>query len=81
MFRINQNQTSTISTQNKIKKTGRTLNLRDDRGMSTVEYIILMAVIVVGSVGVWNTIGTKVKTELRGADTSVQTLDSTTMPD
>ncbi len=31
--------------------------VRDTRGLSTVEYIILLVVIVVGSVGIWNEIG------------------------
>lgn len=32
--------------------------------MSTVEYVILLAVIVVGAVGLWNKIGAKILTEL-----------------
>lgn len=74
MFRINQNQTSTISTNNNIKKAGRRLNLRDDRGMSTVEYVILMAVIVVGAITLWTNIGTSVILILTESDEQLETL-------
>jgi hypothetical protein len=30
--------------------------LRDERGMSTIEYVILLAVIVVGAVSLWTSI-------------------------
>lgn len=35
--------------------------LRDERGLSTIEYVILMAIVVIGAVGVWNEIGAKFK--------------------
>lgn len=48
--------------------------LRDERGLSTVEYVILMAVVVIGAIGVWNKIGTEFKTALGSAHTEVQGL-------
>lgn len=38
--------------------------LQDTRGLSTVEYVILMAIVVIGAVGAWNEIGSKFKTKL-----------------
>lgn len=46
----------------------------DQRGMSTVEYVILLAVIVVGAVATWNSIGAKVIGELKESDTKLQTI-------
>ena len=48
--------------------------LRDERGMSTIEYVILLAVIVVGAVSLWTSIGTKFKSSLSSADAEIQTL-------
>lgn len=45
--------------------------LRDERGLSTVEYIILMVIIVVGCVGIWNSIGSKVVTDLTKAEQAI----------
>lgn len=46
--------------------------LQDERGLSTVEYIILMVIIVVGCVGIWNSIGEKVVADLTSADEAIQ---------
>lgn len=56
----------------------RKLNLRDDRGMSTVEYIILMAVIVVGAITVWHNLGGNIGVLLDKADRDVQFLHDET---
>lgn len=50
--------------------------LKDERGMSTVEYVILLAVIVMGAVSVWNSIGGKVISSLQGADDSLTDMPS-----
>ncbi len=34
--------------------------LRDERGLSTVEYVILLALIAVAAIGVWTTFGQQV---------------------
>jgi Flp pilus assembly pilin Flp len=47
---------------------------RDERGMSTVEYVILLAVIVVGAVAMWNEIGGDVISNLEEARDKVDTL-------
>jgi Flp pilus assembly pilin Flp len=48
--------------------------VEDERGMSTVEYVILLAVIVVGAVGLWNQIGSDVKAKLSEASAEVKTI-------
>ena len=56
---------------------------RDTRGLSTVEYTILLVLIVAGTVGLWNDFGkdlvgklTKAKTDLPLASSLVQLLAS-----
>lgn len=44
---------------------------RDERGLSTIEYVILMAIVVIGAVGVWNEIGAKFKSQLGSAKEDV----------
>lgn len=61
-------------TRNSRSKFGLRHLSRDDRGMSTVEYVILLAVIVVGAVGTWNSIGDKVKASLGKAETEINTI-------
>lgn len=43
----------------------------DERGMSTVEYVILLAVIVMGAVGIWTEIGDHVVAALGGSRDAV----------
>jgi Flp pilus assembly pilin Flp len=45
--------------------------LRDERGLSTIEYVILMAIVVIGAVGVWNEIGEHFKGQLGSAKENV----------
>lgn len=44
---------------------------RDERGLSTIEYVILMAIVVIGAVKVWNEIGSHFKGQLGSAKESV----------
>jgi len=48
----------------------------DERGLSTVEYVVLLVLIVAMAVAAWNTFGTRVQGKLNQAsgsfDTSVQ---------
>jgi Flp pilus assembly pilin Flp len=39
-----------------------------ERGMSTVEYVILLVAIVVGAIGLWKSIGKELKTGLTNAE-------------
>jgi Flp pilus assembly pilin Flp len=53
-------------------KINRTRSLmRDQRGLSTVEYTVLLVLIVAVSVGLWNKLGAKVKGKLTQANTDI----------
>lgn len=49
--------------------------LRDERGLSSVEYVILLAVVVVGCVGFWNRIGSKFLESLTQAQSQLDELE------
>lgn len=57
----------------------RTLALRrDERGLSTVEYIIVLVVVVCIAIGAWHTFGQRVRSALVSADGISGTLESAT---
>ena len=41
--------------------------VRDDRGLSTVEYVIILVLIAAIAIGTWKTFGGKVQTGLKNA--------------
>ncbi|HKY34630.1 MAG TPA: Flp family type IVb pilin [Polyangiaceae bacterium] len=43
--------------------------VRDDRGLSTVEYVILLVLIAVGGIFLWNKLGDTVMTKVQNSDT------------
>lgn len=48
--------------------------LRDDRGLSTVEYVILLVLIAVAGITVWDSFGDTVMGKVRSADESFEKL-------
>jgi Flp pilus assembly pilin Flp len=50
------------------------LLLRDERGLSTVEYVILLSVVVIGAIAVWQEIGDKFIKVLGGAKDDINLL-------
>lgn len=46
---------------------------QDERGLSTVEYVILLVLIVAGCVALWNKFGGVVQERLKGAHTEFDT--------
>ena len=44
---------------------------RDSRGLSTVEYIILLVAVVVGCIGLWSKIGAKLYSDLENANDEI----------
>ncbi len=48
--------------------------LRDQRGLTTVEYVIILCLIAVVGFAVWKKFGETVKTKVGGATTTVETL-------
>jgi Flp pilus assembly pilin Flp len=45
--------------------------LRDDRGLSTVEYVIILVLIAAAATGTWVTFGGKVKSKIDAANTEM----------
>ena len=44
---------------------------RDERGLTTVEYAIVLCLIAALAVGAWNSFGGHIKTNLEGADKKI----------
>jgi len=61
----------------KSKRVKRSL-LRDNRGLTTVEYIIILCLIAVVGFGVWKKFGEKVKEKVGGSTEQVDQLPTTT---
>ncbi|QQR91290.1 MAG: Flp family type IVb pilin [Myxococcales bacterium] len=54
--------------------------IRDERGMTTVEYIIVLSLIAVVGFGVWKKFGTTVKSKVQAADAVMVTLPTSSTP-
>ncbi|MDQ3031034.1 MAG: hypothetical protein M3Y87_01350 [Myxococcota bacterium] len=54
--------------------------LADTRGLSTVEYIIILCLIAVVCFAIWKKFGETVKAKVAGADTLTDTLPTTSAP-
>lgn len=63
--------------EKKSKRVKRSL-LRDNRGLTTVEYIIILCLIAVVGFGVWKKFGEKVKEKVGGSTEQVDELPTTT---
>jgi Flp pilus assembly pilin Flp len=63
--------------EKKAKRVRRSL-LRDNRGLTTVEYIIILCLIAVVGFGVWKKFGEKVKEKVGGSTEQVDELPTTT---
>jgi len=65
--------------EKKSKKRRKQLSLiRDKRGLTTVEYIIILCLIAVVGFGVWKKFGEKVKEKVGGSTDQVEELPTTT---
>jgi Flp pilus assembly pilin Flp len=51
--------------------------LRDTRGLSTVEYVIILVLVAVLAIGTWRTFGSSVKTKITESTTAVDGLSAT----
>jgi Flp pilus assembly pilin Flp len=45
--------------------------LRDEEGLTTVEYALLLALLVVAAVGVWTTFGSQVKSSVSTSSNAI----------
>lgn len=43
----------------------------DDTGLTTVEYIIILALIAIAAIGAWNVFGGSIETQARGSATTL----------
>jgi len=50
--------------------------LRDTRGLSTVEYVIILVLIAVLAIGTWRTFGSSVKKKITDSTTAVDGLSA-----
>lgn len=50
---------------------------RDERGLSTVEYVILLVLMAVAGIGVWNTLGTTIRGKISDSDGKMGGLKTT----
>ena len=66
-------QSDQVQVQNKLQRE-RPLQLffNDERGLSSVEYVILLVMIVVGAVATWKNIGSNIKEGLGKAESDSQ---------
>jgi len=46
--------------------------VRDDRGLSTVEYVILLVLIAALAIGTWQTFGTRINAQLTTASDDIE---------
>lgn len=44
---------------------------RDERGLSTVEYVIILVLIAAAAIGLWVTMGEKLRAKIEGANTEL----------
>jgi Flp pilus assembly pilin Flp len=64
--------------QPQVKSQGRPSLLRDARGLTTVEYIIILCLIAVVGFGVWQRFGGKVRERVDNSTTQVDKLPTAT---
>ena len=55
--------------------------LRDDRGLSTVEYVIILVLIAAAAIVTWQTFGGKVKSKIDAANTELDKVQVESKPD
>jgi len=48
--------------------------VKDDRGLSTVEYVIILVLIASAAVGTWKLLGTTITTKINAANTEIGTI-------
>jgi len=46
---------------------------KDGRGLSTVEYVIILVLIAVSAIGIWKTFGETIVTKLKDSNTKINT--------
>jgi Flp pilus assembly pilin Flp len=49
--------------------------LKDQRGITTVEYVVILVLIAVGGIGIWRTFGGSIATKMTGVGKTISTLN------
>jgi Flp pilus assembly pilin Flp len=66
-----------VSLINQLKRFARGNELiRDERGLSTVEYVIILVLIAVMAIGVWQTFGASIMAQVSGSTTAIDGLNA-----
>jgi len=61
-----------INLMNQFRRfTGKTSLIKDDRGLSTVEYVIILVLIAAAAVGTWSQFGTLITGKINAANTEI----------
>ena len=61
---------------NTIEKSKKTVLRKDQRGVSTVEYIIVLVLIAIACIAIWNKFGHSVHEKIKAADTEVSGMET-----
>ncbi|HEY5961715.1 MAG TPA: hypothetical protein VIV60_34385 [Polyangiaceae bacterium] len=65
-----------IHVMNRFRRMARKTSLvKDDRGLSTVEYVIILVLIASAAVGVWTGFGKTIKGKIVDSDTEIKTIN------
>lgn len=59
---------------------GKTSVLDDDRGLSTVEYVIILVLIAAAAIGTWQIFGGKVRDKIDAANTAMDKVQVDSKP-
>lgn len=46
--------------------------VKDERGLSTVEYVIILVLIAAAAVGVWTTLGTTIRSKINDSNEKIE---------
>lgn len=50
--------------------------LKDQRGLTTVEYVIVLVLIAVGSIGLWTTFGKNIGDKIKDSNNDISTMEA-----
>jgi len=66
---------TSMNTQINLPSSLKSSLLRDTRGLSTVEYIILLVLIAVGGIQVWSSFGETVRNKISSSTNEVESME------
>jgi Flp pilus assembly pilin Flp len=48
--------------------------LKDQRGITTVEYVVILVLVAIGGIGIWNTFSDKIRNKMTDVGSTISTL-------